>query len=212
MTHKNLTIKENGTNKIVIKKSIFIASLARIKNENEAKDFLDKINQEHSKATHNCYAYMIGDDDHIQRASDNGEPSGTAGVPILEVMKKNELHNIIIVVTRYFGGIKLGAGGLIRAYSNSASEGINNIGIVNKVLQKKIKLSVDYSNYNKLEYYLSQNNIVIIENNYNTQVDITVAVDNSHVTDFKKSIIELLNNQLKIEEQGNQFYEIDYTK
>ncbi|MCF6515680.1 YigZ family protein [Lactobacillus sp. S2-2] len=212
MINENLTIKSNGTNKIIIKKSIFIASLARVQNENEAKNFINEINREHNKATHNCYAYMIGDDDHIQRASDNGEPSGTAGVPILEAIKKNNLHNVVIVVTRYFGGIKLGAGGLIRAYSNSASEGIKKIGIVNKVLQKKLKLSVSYPNYNKLEYYLSQNNILLLETNYSNQVDIMVSIDNAKVEHFKQSVIDLLNNQITINEQGNQFIEVDFTK
>lgn len=212
LSNENLTIKANGTNKIIIKKSIFIASLARVSSEAAAKKFIDEINQLHNKATHNCYAYMVGFDDHVQRASDNGEPSGTAGVPILEVLKKNNLHNVAIVVTRYFGGIKLGAGGLIRAYSNSASEGINAVGIVNKVLQTKLKLSIDYSNYDRLNYYLSQNNHRIIATDYSSQVDVTVAIDEDNTEKFKQNIIELLNDQIKIEEQGNQFFEVDFQK
>lgn len=113
------TIAENSEYEIVIRGSRFICSLQRVENEEEAKAFIQTIKKEHWKATHNCSAYLIGDRDEIQRAHDDGEPSGTAGVPMLEVLKKNELKYVVAVVTRYFGGTKLGAGGLIRAYSKS---------------------------------------------------------------------------------------------
>ena len=134
-----LTIKENGEATIEIKKSEFICSLARTETEEEARAFIDEIKTKHRKATHNCFAYMIGLNDEIQRESDNGEPSGTAGVPILEVLKNLELHNVTAVVTRYFGGIKLGAGGLIRAYSNATSNAIEKVGVVRwlKVILRK---------------------------------------------------------------------------
>ena len=119
MLHSYQTIKEDGQSEIEIKKSRFICSLKRVTSEEEAKDFIQAIKKEHWKANHHCSAFVIGEKNEIQRSSDDGEPSGTAGIPMLEVLKKNELINVIAVVTRYFGGTKLGTGGLIRAYTLS---------------------------------------------------------------------------------------------
>ena len=126
MSEPFLTIAKNTSNEMVIKKSRFICSIARVTSDEAAQQFINQISTENRKATHNCYAYMVGDRDQIQRESDNGEPSGTAGVPILESLQLAKLHNVVAVVTRYFGGIKLGAGGLIRAYSNSTTNAIHN--------------------------------------------------------------------------------------
>ena len=119
MNQPYLTIKEDGSVEQTIKKSQFICCIFRIKNEEQAQEILAKQRSLHKKATHICFAYMTGDQDQIQRESDNGEPQGTAGVPILEVLKANKIHDVLAIVIRYFGGIKLGAGGLIRAYSSS---------------------------------------------------------------------------------------------
>lgn len=119
MVAQYLTIHQNTEFELVIKKSRFICSLARVHSEQEAQDFITRISKENRKANHNCYAYLLGDNDQIQRESDNGEPSGTAGVPILEALQLAHVRDVCAVVTRYFGGIKLGAGGLIRAYSTS---------------------------------------------------------------------------------------------
>lgn len=121
MIERYRTIKENGQSEIEIKKSRFICSLKRIESEEEAKNFIQEIKKEHWKANHNCSAFVIGEKNEIQRSSDDGEPSGTAGVPMLEVLKKNQLINVAAVVTRYFGGTKLGTGGLIRAYTHAVS-------------------------------------------------------------------------------------------
>ncbi|MCF7523283.1 IMPACT family protein [Levilactobacillus brevis] len=129
------------------------------------------------KATHHCWAYLLGDHDDVQRESDNGEPSGTAGVPILTVLRRNHLHNTIAVVTRYFGGIKLGAGGLIRAYSNATSTGIEATGVVKRVRQQALILTVDYANYDRLSHYLTEQNIIILGTDYATAVTVTIAVD-----------------------------------
>lgn len=153
MKNESLTIKSNGTHEIEIKKSRFICTMARIENEDQAKNIIAKVSKDNAKANHNCFAYMLGDDDHIQRESDNGEPSGTAGVPILEVLKMNQLHNVLAVVTRYFSGIKLGAGGLIRAYSNATSTTIDSLGIVKLVNKQEIKLTIEYNQFDKLKYF-----------------------------------------------------------
>jgi len=141
-----LTIKEDGQSEIEIKKSRFICSLKRIKTEEEAKDFIQALKKEHWKANHNCSAFVLGEKNDIQRSSDDGEPSGTAGVPMLEVLKKNELINVVAVVTRYFGGTKLGAGGLIRAYSSAVSHALNEIGMWKESFKKKFlyKLNIHY--------------------------------------------------------------------
>ena len=143
------TIRENGIHEIEIKKSRFICHLRRVKSEEEAQVFIEEVKKEHWKATHNCSAYTIGLNDEIQRAHDDGEPSGTAGVPMLEIFLKRELKNVAAVVTRYFGGTKLGAGGLIRAYGGAVNEAVNNIGVVERQLQQLIDVTVTYSKVEK---------------------------------------------------------------
>ncbi|KRM69470.1 hypothetical protein FD06_GL001140 [Apilactobacillus ozensis DSM 23829 = JCM 17196] len=212
MTNKYLTIKQNGEHEIIIKKSQFICNIARIKDEDEANNFINTIKEKHKKATHNCYAYILGKDDHIQRASDNGEPTGTAGVPILEAMKLNEIHNVVAVVTRYFGGIKLGAGGLIRAYSNATSSTIEKIGIVNKILQTKIDIVVDYNLFDKLNYHLTENNVNIIETKYTSQVMVSVSVNKESIKEFQKKIINLLSDKVSFNIGDDQYFEVDYKK
>ena len=144
MKEAYFTIYQNGEHQIEIKKSKFICHLFRIENEEQAKEYIAKIKKEHYKANHNCSAYMLGENFEIQRSSDDGEPSGTAGVPMLEVLKKNQLQNTLAIVTRYLGGIKLGAGGLIRAYSTSVSEALKEIGIVQGKLQQILDIIIDY--------------------------------------------------------------------
>jgi uncharacterized YigZ family protein len=140
-----LTVKGYGEREIVIQKSRFIAQVDRAKNEEEAKAFVQRIKKRHWNATHNCSAYVIGEGNGIQKANDDGEPGGTAGVPILEVLLKKGLRDTVVVVTRYFGGIKLGAGGLIRAYGRAAAEGIEAAGIVKRSLMRSMTAGFDYT-------------------------------------------------------------------
>lgn len=205
-----LTIKENGEAMIEIKKSEFICSLARTETEEEARAFIDKIKTEHRKATHNCFAYMIGLNDEIQRESDNGEPSGTAGVPILEVLKNLELHNVTAVVTRYFGGIKLGAGGLIRAYSNATSNAIEKVGVVRKVVQTELSLKVSYSAWGKLQNYLENNQVNVSDTVFMTDVTAVVYVDTPEVESFTATIVDLMNGQVEVEEDQEKYVEVPY--
>ncbi|MGK4078406.1 YigZ family protein [Ligilactobacillus salivarius] len=205
-----LTIKENGEAIIEIKKSEFICSLARTETEEEARAFIDKIKTEHRKATHNCFAYMIGLNDEIQRESDNGEPSGTAGVPILEVLKNLELHNVTAVVTRYFGGIKLGAGGLIRAYSNATSNAIEKVGVVRKVVQTELSLKVSYSAWGKLQNYLENNQVNVSDTVFMTDVTAVVYVDTPEVESFTATIVDLMNGQVEVEEGQEKYVEVPY--
>ncbi len=138
-----LTVKGYGENEIVIQKSRFIAYVDRAETEEEAQEFIQKIKKMHWNATHNCSAYVVGENNQFQKANDDGEPSGTAGVPMLEVLRKRNVQDTVVVVTRYFGGIKLGAGGLIRAYSKATSEGLNATGIVHRKLVRKMNTTID---------------------------------------------------------------------
>ncbi|WP_283678072.1 YigZ family protein [Lentilactobacillus sp. Marseille-Q4993] len=208
----SLTIKEDGTNELDIKKSKFICNIRRIKDEDDAKRLLSEITTIHAKATHNCYAYMTGDQDQIQRESDNGEPSGTAGVPILEVLKKNELHNVLAVVTRYFGGIKLGAGGLIRAYSNSASKAIEKVGIVDLVPQKQLIITVEYPLYDKLNYFLTENGYQIDEPSFTENVTLSVPVDETKIESFTADIKNLLADKFTLKIGDDVISEVPYSK
>ena len=144
------TVKQQNEAEIVINKSRFIATVKRTKTEEEALDFIREIKQKHHTATHNCSAYLIGEHDQIQKANDDGEPSGTAGFPMLEVLKKQGLQDTTVVVTRYFGGIKLGGGGLIRAYGRSTSEGVAAAGTVMRVLHSRMAVSIDYTALGKV--------------------------------------------------------------
>ncbi|MBQ3433634.1 MAG: YigZ family protein, partial [Selenomonadaceae bacterium] len=151
MLQKYYTVKGYGEHEIVIEKSRFICYVNRAETEEEAIAFIQQIKKKHWDATHNCSAYLIGEHDQIQKANDDGEPSGTAGVPMLEVLKKKGLKDTVAVVTRYFGGIKLGAGGLVRAYSRAVSEGLNAAGIVERRLMRVMQVTIDYSWLGKVE-------------------------------------------------------------
>ncbi len=188
-----LTIKNNGSAEIVIKKSRFVATFQRVANEEEAQDFIKAVKKEHHTATHNCSAYTIGLNDEIQRAHDDGEPSGTAGVPMLEALKKMKLKNIAVVVTRYFGGIKLGAGGLIRAYSNAVSNGAKEIGVVLRVLQPQLSFDIPYDKLGPVEYYLEQNNIFVANKDFGASVLITIFLDDEAISVFQEGLAQILN-------------------
>ncbi len=161
---------KNTSAEITINKSNFIGHIARTESEDEAKAFVAEIKEKYKDATHNCSAYIIGESALIQRADDDGEPSGTAGVPMLEVLKREELYNTTVVVTRYFGGVKLGAGGLIRAYAKSTSEAVKAAGKVYLVMMHPVTLVVDYTFTNSIEHYFENNDIQIKDTEYTDKV------------------------------------------
>lgn len=197
MLQKYRTIKEDNQHEIEIKKSRFICFLKRIDSEEEAKAFIQQIKKEHWKANHNCSAFVLGDHNEIQRSSDDGEPSGTAGVPMLEVLKKNELINVCAVVTRYFGGTKLGAGGLIRAYSGSVAQAIAETGIVEGRLQKEVFVQLDYPNWGKMENFITNEHLAVKETQFTDQVVVTCMVDDNKIADFEAQVTDLLNGQVR---------------
>ena len=193
------TIKEYGQDETIINKSTFIGYTLPVNNEEEALDFIEKIKAKHRDATHNVYAYVLGKDSNIQRFSDDGEPSGTAGIPALEVLKKEDLRNVVVVVTRYFGGIKLGAGGLIRAYTRGAKIGLDAGQIVDMTLHEKLKVKIDYSDYGKIENYLLNGQYLIDDTIYDEAVNLIVAVKFDQVENFKIDIMELTSGNNEIE-------------
>lgn len=212
MQHPYYTAKKTAITEITIQKSRFIGFIRRIPSEEEAKSAIDAISKEHWKANHNCYAYVIGEDSHIQKASDNGEPAGTAGVPILEVLKKKELRDTLIVVTRYFGGIKLGAGGLIRAYSKSASEAVSASGIVEHLPFKVFTVTVDYSLYGTVENALRGSNYILQDTVFMENVTIKIAVRANQADTFKEWMTNICNGACHIDVVEETFIEIDISQ
>ncbi|USK64925.1 YigZ family protein [Peribacillus frigoritolerans] len=211
MLTQYLTVAGRGDHEIVIEKSRFISHIARVETEDAAQAFIQEIKKKHKDATHNCSAYMIGEQNQIQKALDDGEPSGTAGVPILEVLKKKELKDTAVVVTRYFGGIKLGAGGLIRAYSKATSEGINTTGVVIRKLMRVISTTVDYTWLGKLENELRSSIYQIKEIQYLDQVNILVYVEETQKETYTAWITELTNGQGHTTEEEMLYLEEEFS-
>ncbi|MEG1487054.1 YigZ family protein [Lactococcus sp.] len=205
-----ITIKTDFINEEEIKKSRFICHLKRISTEEEARDFIAKIKKEHWKANHNCSAYTLGNRQEIQRSSDDGEPSGTAGVPMLEILKKKEIINVCAVVTRYFGGIKLGAGGLIRAYAGSVNHAIEEVGLVQIVNQRELILKLDYSLYDSVQRFLLTQNLQISDSEFLSEVTVRCFIDEEKINNFLELLTESFNGKIRVEKGENQQVEIDY--
>ena len=200
------TVKGYGEHEIVIQKSRFIAHVNRATTEEEAQSFIQDIKKKHWNATHNCSAYLIGEADHIQKANDDGEPSGTAGVPILEVLKKKGLKDTVVVITRYYGGIKLGAGGLIRAYGKSTSEGLLATGIVERKLMRVMHTTFDYTLLGKLENELRNSTTYTLKDiHYLADVEMEVYVAEGQKQQYVEWMIELTNGKSNTVE-GEEIY------
>ena len=189
------TVKGLGESEIVISKSRFITYVNRAETEAEAIEFIDSIKKLNSSANHNCSCYMIGEHDQIQKANDDGEPSGTAGVPMLEVLKKQGLKDTVVVVTRYFGGIKLGGGGLIRAYGKATTEGIASAQVVERKLHHVMKISIDYTWLGKVENEIRSSKYSLNEIQYAENVEVLVDIFKDDEENFINWVTELTNGQ-----------------
>jgi len=205
MIDKIKTINNYSEIEIVEKKSRFIANAAPAETEKQALEFIEKIKKKYWNARHNVFAYQIGEKNQIQRCSDDGEPSGTAGKPILEIINGEELKNIVVVVTRYFGGILLGTGGLVRAYSKSAKEAIIQAGIIEKILYKQINVKVDYSISGKVKYETLQQKQIIHDTIYTDKVEFIIYTQEDKADAFIKQIINITNANAEII-NGKSFY------
>ena len=202
------TIKEDGQVQEEIKKSRFICHSKRVYSEEEARAFITAIKKEHYKATHNCSAFIIGERSEIKRTSDDGEPSGTAGAPMLGVLENHNLTNVCVVVTRYFGGIKLGAGGLIRAYAGSVALAVKEIGIVEIKEQAGIQIQMSYAQYQEYGNFLKEHNLMELETNFTDQVDTIIFVDKEVKEDTKSALIEFFNGKVILTDQGLREVEV----
>lgn len=204
-----ITIKKDFIAEEEIKKSRFICHLKRVYTEEEARAFISEIKKEHHKANHNCSAFTLGERQEIQRSSDDGEPSGTAGVPMLEILKKREITNVCAVVTRYFGGIKLGAGGLIRAYAGSVGHALDQVGLVKFVTQEQLILTLDYGNYDGLQRFLSTQGLVISESEFLSDVTVKLFVDLDKTDQLLADLIEQFSGKISVAKGEKQLVEVD---
>ncbi len=198
MLKKYKTILNQAEAEIVEKKSRFIATVRPVKTEEEARSFIDEMKKKYWNATHNVSAYQIGDRNEIQRCSDDGEPQGTAGKPVLDVLIGENIKNTAVVVTRYFGGTLLGTGGLVRAYGKSAKEGILSAGIAEMILYRKFSIVTDYPTSGKIQYEVLQDGHIIHDTIYTENVEFIVLVEIDYAENFYNKMIDISNGKAEI--------------
>lgn len=189
----------------VIEKSKFIANIKRIEAEREGREFIAQIERAHPFATHNCYAMIADKAGQIQRFSDDGEPQGTAGLPMLEVLKNKKIYQSIVVVTRYFGGVKLGAGGLVRAYASTVAEALTEDRLCKCIQSQIVEFCIGYENFSQFKSYLQQQNCILLQLEYQDIISVKVAIP---LLEFTK-IINKLNN-LAMGKLKYKLKEVDY--
>ena len=192
------TVYTGGQGEIEEKKSRFIATVRPVDTENEALDFLAAMRKKYWDARHNCFAYTIGRNNELQRCSDDGEPAGTAGRPILDILLKEEVHNCILVVTRYFGGTLLGTGGLVRAYQKAAQEGLAASVIIQKRTGQKLTIRTDYNGIGKIQYLTAKNHTAVLDTRYTDIVEMDVVVPADDTDSFCSQITEATGGRAKI--------------
>ena len=192
-------VYKGGQGEIIEKKSRFIATVLPIETEEEALEFIAKMKKKYWDARHNCYAYVIGERQELQRCSDDGEPNGTAGRPMLDVLLHEDIHNTVVVVTRYFGGVLLGTGGLVRAYQKATRSGLESSVIIEKQRGVFGNIVTDYNGIGKIQYILAQNNIPIADSIYGENVSIQVVVPAQQQEKLEKELIEGTNGKAEID-------------
>jgi uncharacterized YigZ family protein len=201
--------KQYAESVFIEKKSRFISYISPVYTEQEAVDFINSIKKKHYDATHNCSAFIVGETANIQRSSDDGEPSGTAGIPILEVLRKEGLTNTVVVVTRYFGGIMLGAGGLIRAYTQGCADAIRAAGIMRLQPYAIYSVSIDYSLLNKLQHEIGKTDYIIAATEYLDIVTLKILVQPEQADKLQEDIVQWTNSNALIEYLGIESLKID---
>lgn len=201
---------EGGEGEIVEKKSRFIATVRPVETEEEAVAFINEMKKKYWDARHNCSAFVIGSRQELNRCSDDGEPAQTAGRPMLDVLLKEEITNVVVVVTRYFGGVLLGTGGLVRAYQKAVQEGLANCKIITKQTGAQLCIGTDYNGLGKLQYLFGQNHISILNTEYGADVIIRVLVPVSQKNWLEKAVTEQTNGTASLTWEGEVIYaEID---
>ncbi len=192
------TVYSGGEGEIIEKKSRFIATVRPVESEEEAVAFINEMKKKYWDARHNCSAFVIGDRQEISRCSDDGEPAQTAGRPMLDVLLKEEIHNVCVVVTRYFGGTLLGTGGLVRAYQKATQEGLAASVIIDKKLGRKLTIGTDYNGLGKLQYIIAKNDLTTLDTVYTDKVEIILMVPDEKQQNFEKEIIETTSGNADI--------------
>lgn len=205
MLKKYKTILEQAEGEIIEKKSRFIATVRPVKTEEDAKTFVEEMKKKYWNATHNVFAYQIGEHNEIQRFSDDGEPQGTAGMPVLNVLQGEDIKDVAVVVTRYFGGTLLGTGGLVRAYGKAAKEGLLAAGIKELVLYSLYQVTVDYTESGKVQYEIIQDGHVLHDTVYTDQVVYTVLVEADRTEEFEKKLLDILKGKIAAKKQREIF-------
>jgi len=199
---------KNGTHEIVIDRSRFICHVFRVESVEEANRYIQDVREVHDRANHNCVAYLIGENNEFGRAADDGEPSGTAGAPMLEVLQRQNIKNCLVVVTRYFGGIKLGAGGLIRAYGSAVSEGLKAIGLIRRVRMQSIWLTCDYALFDTLQNRIKSQGYAVGQVEYSDRVKLEALVEVVDTEGFKAWMVEFTNDTVLIQMGDVSFKEL----
>ena len=199
------TLHKFGVDEYIVEKSTFIGYAKPIKTEEEAIEFVNEIKKKHKDATHNVWAYTVGENMNIQRYSDDGEPQGTAGIPNLEVIKKEDLRDVVVVVTRYFGGIKLGAGGLVRAYTKGAKVGIEAGIVIEKVKYTEVKIKIEYTQLGKIQNEIMNLGFTVKDTIYSDDVEIIVYSKVEDVESLKDRIIDITSGTADVS-LGDEYY------
>ena len=199
------TLHKFGVDEYIVEKSTFIGYAKPIKTEEEAIEFINEIKKKHKDATHNVWAYTIGENMNIQRYSDDGEPQGTAGIPTLEVIKKEDLRDVVVVVTRYFGGIKLGAGGLVRAYTKGAKVGIEAGIVIEKVKYSEVKIKIEYTQLGRIQNEIMNLGFKVKDTIYSEDVELIVYVRNEEAQSLRDRIIDITSGTADVS-LGEEYY------
>ncbi len=199
-------IYKNGTDEIVEKKSRFIANVFKVESEEQAVDIINNMKKKFCDARHNCYAYIIGNNNEVQKFSDDGEPSGTAGKPIMDIILSEKIHNCLIVVTRYFGGTLLGTGGLIRAYQEASKKGIAQSEVIDAIEGVSAYIDTDYNNMGKIQYICAEQNVLIEDIEYTDKVHIKLLIPKEYYMQFVHIITDRFSGNVEVIENGEQKY------
>lgn len=201
-------VYEGGQGEIIEKKSRFICTVRKISSEEEALEFVNEMKKKYWDARHNCMAYVLGDRNEIARFSDDGEPQGTAGKPMLDVITVKDIHNVAVVVTRYFGGILLGTGGLIRAYQGAVNEGLAQSVIIEKYEGVKYSVNTDYNGMGKIQYIINMEGYHLLDTIYTDNVEMIVVVENDKCNAFENKITEATAARATVTSVNNVSYGI----
>lgn len=206
MRERYRTVYEGGEGELTEKKSRFIATVRPVQTERQALDFIEEMRKKYWDARHNCYVYTVGENRETTRMSDDGEPSGTAGRPMLDVVLGEDLYNVAVVVTRYFGGVLLGTGGLVRAYSGAVQEGLKASRIIEKVHGITLEITTDYSGVGKLQYIAAERGLPILDSEYTDRVVLYILVPAGEAAAVEKAITEGTGGRARIRREKERYF------